>query len=78
MDLNEEKYKRKDNIFGDHAAFIFFMAVFAFLAWQVTHPLIMALMWAGMLSFIVQPFYRYLTNLTNGRFRNIAAAAALC
>lgn len=78
MDLNEEKYKRKDNFSGDHTAFIFFMAVFAFLAWQVTHPLMMALIWSGMLSFIVQPVYRHLTDLAEGRFRNLSAAAALC
>jgi len=78
LNLNEEKCKRKDNIQGDRTAFIFFMAVFAFLAWQVTHPLMMALIWAGMLSFIVQPVYHYLTDLTEGRFRNISAAAALC
>ena len=78
MDLNEEKNKRKDNIRGDRTAFIFFMAVFAFLAWQVTHPLMMALIWAGMLSFIVQPVYRHLTDLSGGRFRNLSAAAALC
>ncbi|MDD3672950.1 MAG: AI-2E family transporter, partial [Synergistaceae bacterium] len=78
MDLNEENNKRKDNIRGDRTAFIFFMAVFAFLAWQVTHPLMMALIWAGMLSFIVQPVYRHLTDLSGGRFRNLSAAAALC
>lgn len=78
MELNEGKSKRKDIIQGDRAAFIFFMAVFAFLAWQVTHPLMMALIWAGMLSFIVQPVYRYLTDLSDGQFRNISAAAALC
>lgn len=78
MDLNEEKYKRKDNFSGDHTAFIFFMAVFAFLAWQVTHPLMMAMIWSGMLSFIVQPVYRHLTDLAEGRFRNLSAAAALC
>ena len=78
LDLNEEKNKRKDNIRGDGTAFIFFMAVFAFLAWQVTHPLMMALIWAGMLSFIVQPVYRHLTDLSGGRFRNLSAAAALC
>jgi predicted PurR-regulated permease PerM len=78
LDLNEEKNKRKDNIRGDRTAFIFFMAVFAFLAWQVTHPLMMALIWAGMLSFIVQPVYRHLTDLSGGRFRNLSAAAALC
>lgn len=78
LDLNEEKYKRKDNFSGDHTAFIFFMAVFAFLAWQVTHPLMMALIWSGMLSFIVQPVYRHLTDLAEGRFRNLSAAAALC
>ncbi len=54
------------------------MAVFALLAWQVTHPLMMALIWAGMLSFIFQPVYRYLTDLSGGRFRNVSAAAALC
>ena len=78
LDLNEENNKRKDNIRGDRTAFIFFMAVFAFLAWQVTHPLMMALIWAGMLSFIVQPVYRHLTDLSGGRFRNLSAAAALC
>ncbi|HAJ94382.1 MAG TPA: hypothetical protein DCM41_05750, partial [Synergistaceae bacterium] len=78
MDLKEEKYKRKDNISGDRRAFIFFMAVFAFLAWQVTRPLVMALIWSGMLSFIVQPVYRHLTDLSGGRFRNLSAAAALC
>lgn len=78
LDLNEEKNKRKDNTGGDRTAFIFFMAVFAFLAWQVTHPLMMALIWSGMLSFIVQPVYRYLTDLAKGRFRNLSAAAALC
>lgn len=78
MDLIEEKCKRKDSLRGDRAAFIFFMAVFALLAWQVTHPLMMAIIWAGMLSFIVQPAYRYLTDISGGRFRNIAAAAALC
>ena len=54
------------------------MAVFALLAWQVTHPLMMAIIWAGMLSFIVQPVYLHLTGLAGGRFRNISAAAALC
>ena len=78
LELIEGKSKRKDIIQGDRAAFIFFMAVFAFLAWQVTHPLMMALIWAGMLSFIVQPVYRYLTDLSDGQFRNISAAAALC
>lgn len=78
MDLNEEKNKRKDNVAGDRTAFIFFMAVFAFLAWQVTHPLMMALIWSGMLSFIVQPVYRHLTDLSGGRFTNLSAAAALC
>jgi predicted PurR-regulated permease PerM len=78
LDLKEEKYKRKDNISGDRRAFIFFMAVFAFLAWQVTRPLVMALIWSGMLSFIVQPVYRHLTDLSGGRFRNLSAAAALC
>ncbi|NLD04634.1 MAG: AI-2E family transporter [Synergistaceae bacterium] len=78
MDLDERKCKRKDNILNDSTAFVFFMAVFAFLAWQVTHPLMIALIWAGMLSFIVQPVYRYLTDLADGRFRNLSAAAALC
>ena len=78
MDFTEEKCKRKDNFQGDRAAFIFFMAVFALLAWQVTHPLMMAIIWAGMLSFIVQPVYLHLTGLAGGRFRNISAAAALC
>ena len=78
MDFTEEKSKRKDNFQGDRAAFIFFMAVFALLAWQVTHPLMMAIIWAGMLSFIVQPVYLHLTGLAGGRFRNISAAAALC
>jgi predicted PurR-regulated permease PerM len=78
LDFTEEKCKRKDNFQGDRAAFIFFMAVFALLAWQVTHPLMMAIIWAGMLSFIVQPVYLNLTGLAGGRFRNISAAAALC
>mgnify|MGYP002346667686 FL=1 len=78
LDFTEEKCKRKDNFQGDRAAFIFFMAVFALLAWQVTHPLMMAIIWAGMLSFIVQPVYLHLTGLAGGRFRNISAAAALC
>ena len=78
LDFTEEKSKRKDNFQGDRAAFIFFMAVFALLAWQVTHPLMMAIIWAGMLSFIVQPVYLHLTGLAGGRFRNISAAAALC
>ena len=78
MELNEGKCKRKGNIQGDRTAFIIFMAVFALLAWQVTHPLMMALIWAGMLSFIFQPVYRYLTDLSGGRFRNVSAAAALC
>lgn len=78
MDLITEKSKRKDNFQGDRAAFIFFMAVFGLLAWQITHPLMMAIIWAGMLSFIVQPVYRHLTNLAGGKFRNISAAAALC
>lgn len=77
MNLDEEKYKRTDNLSGDRTAFILFMAIFAFLAWQVTHPLMMALIWAGMLSFIVQPVHRYLTDLTDGRFRNLSAATAL-
>ena len=77
MELNEGKCKRKGNIQGDRTAFIIFMAVFALLAWQVTHPLMMALIWAGMLSFIFQPVYRYLTDLSGGRFRNVSAAAAL-
>jgi predicted PurR-regulated permease PerM len=78
LELNEGKCKRKGNIQGDRTAFIIFMAVFALLAWQVTHPLMMALIWAGMLSFIFQPVYRYLTDLSGGRFRNVSAAAALC
>ena len=77
MDLNSEISKRKDFIQGDRAAFIFFMAIFAFLAWQVTHPLVKALLWAGMLSFIFEPVHKHIMDMTGGRFRSLSAAVTL-
>ena len=77
MDLNSEISKRKNCFQRDRAAFIFFMAIFAFLAWQVTTPLVNALLWAGMLSFIFEPVYKRLTDLTGGRFRSLFAAVTL-
>ena len=77
MDLNSEISKRKDCVQRDRIAFIFFMAIFAFLAWQVTNPLVKAILWAGMLSFIFEPVYKRITSLTGGRFRSLSAALTL-
>ncbi|NLX84831.1 MAG: AI-2E family transporter [Synergistaceae bacterium] len=77
MNLNSEISKRKDLCQGDRVAFVFFMAFFAFLAWQVTHPLVKALMWAGMLSFIFKPVYKRIMELTRGRYRGLSAAVTL-
>lgn len=77
MNLNSEISKRKNLCQGDRVAFVFFMAFFAFLAWQVTHPLVKALMWAGMLSFIFKPVYKRIMELTRGRYRSLSAAVTL-
>lgn len=40
-------------------SFVAFFAIFALLAWQVTAPLMIGLLWAALLAFTVKPVYDY-------------------
>ncbi len=78
MDFSEEKLTQKSILFEDRGPFILFLAIFTLLAWQVTHPLMTAIIWAGMLAFMVHPLFRGINNSTGGRFRSFSAGITLC
>ncbi|MDO5115746.1 MAG: AI-2E family transporter [Synergistaceae bacterium] len=55
-----------------------FFFIFALLAWDITSPMITAIIWAGMLSFISMPLYRLiLASMWKGRFPGAAAGITL-
>ena len=58
-------------------AFLLFMAVFAVLAWEVARPLMTALLWAAMLSFVVTPTYDKIHAAFGGRFPSLASGLTL-
>jgi len=58
-------------------AFIVFLTLFAVLAWQVAHPLMTAIIWAGMLSFIASPVFKRINYFMGGRFKSFSAGITL-
>ena len=58
-------------------AFLIFMALFTLLAWQVARPLLTALIWAAMLSFVVTPTFNKISSLFRGRLPSLSAALTL-
>lgn len=78
MAVPEEKTLQSNDSLDNRASFILFFAIFAILAWQVTHPLIMAILWAGMLSFMILPIFKMVCILMGGRFRSLCAGMTLC
>ena len=79
MSFFEDNSSEKLNFsFADRGPFILFLAFFTFLAWQITHPLMTAIIWAGMLSFIMNPVFKYIGKLTGERCPSFSAGITLC
>ena len=58
-------------------SFILFFTLFAFLAFQVTRPIMMAVIWSAMLSFTTAPIFKKLNRLTGFRYPSIAAGLTM-
>lgn len=61
----------------DRLPFIVFFSLMALLAWKITAPLMMALMWSGMLAFTVMPLYKKINSFLGGKFSGIASVITL-
>ncbi|MCE5202142.1 MAG: AI-2E family transporter [Synergistaceae bacterium] len=68
-----QNIESKDN----RGPFILFLAIFALLAWQAMQPLMTAVIWAGMLSFIATPVFRRISALMGGKTRSVSAGVTL-
>jgi predicted PurR-regulated permease PerM len=59
-------------------AFAIFLAILALLAWQVTRPLVSAIVWAAMLAYIVTPVFRWINEHLGGKWPSLSAFLTLC
>jgi len=57
--------------------FALFFTIFALLAWQAIRPLMIDIVWAGLLSFLTAPLFKRLNSMTGGRLRGTAAGVTL-
>lgn len=77
MDFNEKITEHQQNFWEADGPFIVFFAIFAALAWQVTRPLLVAVIWAGMLSFTVTPVFRRVNDATSKKYPSLSAGITL-
>ena len=77
MDFNESAGSTGPSRQRFSGAFLIFMAIFTVLAWQVARPLLTALIWAAMLSFVVTPTYNRISAVFRDKFPSLSAALTL-
>jgi len=81
MEDKEKEEKTAKNVSETPAvrfAFAIFLAFLALLAWQVTRPLLSAIIWAAMLAYIVSPVFRWINKRLGGSWPSISATLTLC
>ena len=77
MQMAKTEIKPERPSAADKIPFIVFFALFALLAWKITQPLMLAITWAALLSFVIHPIYEKILQWTHGRFQSAAAAFTL-